>query len=120
MDPCAREEAAGRDDDVVEDSLADGTGESRLLPLKDPPIAAAEDIEALRGRAYLHIAGALSRGALKLARILPARLVTGRVGAAYRHSLELEAARAPGRRGRREGKRIKVWRAVPEARSGRS
>ena len=34
----------------------------------------------------------------KLARLLPARLVTGRTGAAYRRSLQLETARGAGRR----------------------
>ncbi len=60
--------------------------------------AAAEGIEALRVRAYLHVPGALSRAALALTGLLPARLVTGRIGAAYRRSLELEATRASGRR----------------------
>ena len=60
--------------------------------------AAAEGIEALRVQAYLHVPGALSRAALRLARLLPARLVTGRTGAAYRRSLQLETARGAGRR----------------------
>lgn len=53
--------------------------------------AASEGIEAFRVRAYLHIPGAFFRMGLKLVQMLPARTVTGRVGAAYRRSLELAA-----------------------------
>lgn len=59
-----------------------------LVPVDD---AAGEGIEALRVRAYLHVPGALFRAGLKLVQMLPARAVTGRVGAAYRRSLELAA-----------------------------
>ncbi|MGD0680018.1 MAG: SDR family NAD(P)-dependent oxidoreductase [Polyangiaceae bacterium] len=54
--------------------------------------AASEGIEALRSRAYLHVPGALFRAGLKLVQMLPDRVVAGRIGAAYRRSLELAAA----------------------------
>jgi uncharacterized protein len=53
--------------------------------------AAREGIEAFRTRQYLYIPGQMNRLGLKLARLLPQRFVTGRVGAAYRRSLERAA-----------------------------
>jgi short-subunit dehydrogenase len=53
--------------------------------------AAREGVEALRRRAYLHVPGMSSRVGLRLAKLLPSRFVTGRVGAAYRRSLDLAA-----------------------------
>jgi short-subunit dehydrogenase len=61
-----------------------------LVPVEG---AARDGIEALRMRAYLHVPGALSRVGLVIAKFLPAHFVTGRVGAAYRRSLETAAQR---------------------------
>jgi short-subunit dehydrogenase len=68
-----------------------GTLRKWLVPVDG---AARDGIEALRTRRYVHIPGPMNRLGLKLVRLLPDRFVTGRVGAAYRRSLEAVAALA--------------------------